>query len=84
MWLKELKIAVIEKNPDSLSRLINDIPKLSDSKDIEMAIYLLKEATELMTTLKDETLVSMKKIKKNLDFLNSTHSKVKNKLDIKS
>ncbi len=84
MWLNKLKIAIIEKDPNALSKLLDDIPQLEDPKEIEEAIYLLKEATVLMNNLKDETKASMKQIKKNLDFLRSTDIPTSKKLDIKS
>ena len=83
MWLNKLKIAIIEKNPNALGKLLDDIPQLQSSKEIEEAIYLLKEATSLVESLKDETKASMKQIKKNLDFLRSTDIPTSNKLDIK-
>jgi len=84
MWLTKLKIAIIEKNPDALNRLLDDIPQLQSPKEIEEAVYLLKEATALINDLKDETKVSMKQIKKNLDFLRSTDIPTSKKLDIRS
>ncbi|MDT8338162.1 MAG: hypothetical protein RQ763_03065 [Sulfurimonas sp.] len=84
MWLNKLKIAVIEKNPNALDKLLDDIPQLKNPKEIEEATYLLKEATVLMNSLKDQTKASMKQIKKNLDFLRSTDIPTSKKLDIKS
>lgn len=84
MWLTKLKIAIIEKNPDALSKLLDDIPQLQSPKEIEEAVYLLKEATALMSKLKEETKASMKQIKKNLDFLRSTDIPTSKKLDIRS
>ena len=83
MWLTKLKIAIVEKNPQALDALMDDIPNLSKIEDLEMAVYLLKEATELMHTLKDDTELSMTKIKKNLQFLRSTEVRTSKKLDIK-
>ncbi|MDA7818236.1 hypothetical protein N9A28_08600 [Sulfurimonas sp.] len=83
MWITKLKIAIVEKNTDSIDKLLNDIPELTDGSEVEEAIYLLKEATELLHTLQDETTKSMKKIKKNIEFLRSTESKASTKLDIK-
>ncbi len=83
MWLTKLKIAIIEKNTDALSELVSDIPKLTDKKDIEEALYLSREALELLYTLKDETALNMSKIKKNLSFLRSTEVQTSTKLDIK-
>jgi hypothetical protein len=65
MWLTKLKIAIIEKNTDALDALLDDIPQLSEAEDIEQAIYLLREASELLYTLQNETKISMGKIKKN-------------------
>jgi len=84
MWLNKLKIAIIEKNTNALGKLLDDIPQLKTQKEIEEAIYLLKEATSLMNNLKEETKASMKQIKKNLDFLRSTDIPTSKKLDIKS
>lgn len=84
MWLAKLKIAIIEKNTDAMSALLDDLPELHEAKEIEEAIYLFKEATTLLTTLKDETQVTMEKIQKNLSFLRSTEKPSSNKLDLKS
>lgn len=83
MWLTKLKIAIVEKNPDLLEKLLDDIPDLDSADDIQTAIYLLREAAELMHTLKDETSSTMKQIEKNLSFLRSTEEKAKSTLDIK-
>lgn len=84
MWLTKLKIAVVEKNPNALSKLLSDVPQLESQKEIEEALYLLKEATALMSSLKDETKASMNLIKKNLDFLRSNEIRTSKKLDIRS
>ena len=83
MWLTKLKIAIIEKDTDSLNTLLDDIPKLDDKKEIEEAVYLLREATELVLSLQNDTSQAMKQIKKNLQFLRSTDVQSSNKLDIK-
>jgi len=84
MWLNELKIAVVEKDVERLDTLLENIPTLSDAKEIENAIYLLKEATAIIQVLKDETAASMLQIKKNIDFLDATRNDKQNKLDITS
>ncbi len=84
MWLNSLKIAIIEKNTDSLQKLLDDIPKYEDKESKEQAIYLLREALELLHTLKDQTAADMMKIKKNIAFLNSTERVSLNKFDITS
>lgn len=84
MWLTKLKIAIIEKNTDAIAKLLDDIPQPHNLKETEEAICLLKEASELLYTLRDETENSMKKIQKNLSFLRSTDTSSSTILDIKS
>jgi hypothetical protein len=84
MWLTKLKIAIIEKNPDALDGLLGDIPSLGSQKEIEEAIYLLREATLMMNALKDQTQESMKQIKKNLDFLRSMDIPTSKRFDTRS
>lgn len=84
MWLNKLKIAIVEKDAAALDRLMDDLPQLKDKKEIEEVIYLLKEASSLMHTLKDETSASMQQIKKTLDFLRSTDIHTSKRLDIRS
>ena len=83
MWIKKLQIAIIEKNADAIGELMKITPKFENPKEIENAMYLLREAAELLYTLKDETALSMKQLKKHIDFLKSTQPATKNKLDIK-
>ena len=84
MWLKQLKIAVVQKDVALLSSLLEDVPALEDAKDIETAVYLLKEATDIMQTLQKETKASMIQMKKNMDFLNATTADKTAKFDITS
>jgi hypothetical protein len=84
MWLKELKIAVIEKNTDKFQSLLEDIPTLTDAREIEEALYLIEAAKEILESLKDKTKTSMIQIKKNIDFLNSATADSKSKFDITS
>jgi len=84
MWLKELKVAIIQKDVGLLSSLLEDLPVLEDAKEIETAIYLLKEAADIMQTLQEETKDSMTQLKKNIDFLDATSKQKSNTLDITS
>ncbi|MCK4737710.1 MAG: hypothetical protein KAT10_04050 [Sulfurimonas sp.] len=84
MWLSKLKIAIVEKDTDVLDKLLDEVPKFTDVADAKEAMYLLREASILIHTLKDETSSSIKQIKKNIDFLSSTEAPKISKLDIKS
>ena len=84
MWLTKFKIAIVEKDVDSLSKLMDELPKLDSVEEMDEVVYLIREATELVYTLQDETSLSMKQIKKNLTFLKSNEPLKTSKLDIKS
>ncbi|MCF6339920.1 MAG: hypothetical protein L3J10_04070 [Sulfurimonas sp.] len=83
MWLTSLKIAIIEKDTNSLDNLLDNLPKLDNEKEIQEAIYLLREASELVHSLQDNTSATKNQIKKNLQFLRSTDIPTSSKLDIK-
>ena len=83
MWLNKLKIALVEKDVESLSRLMDNLPQLDSTQDIKEALYLIKEASVLVQRLKDETSLSMKQITKNLHYLKSTTPNTPSRFDIK-
>lgn len=82
MWLNELKIALIEKDIEKLEELSNVKLKFETMEEMQEALYLIQEAEQLLTTLKNKTAMSMQQLKKNIDFLNATQSHEPNKLDI--
>ena len=84
MWLKELKIALIEKNIDKLDELMENLPELNKAEDIEKALSLIAEAKSLVQGLRDNTFFAMQKIQKNINFLKSTQAPLTSKLDINS
>jgi len=84
MWLNQLKIAIIEKNIDKINHLMANLPQLDNLADAEQALALTNEAEKLVLNLKDDTAISMKQMKKNIDFLKSTQAPRSAKLDIKS
>ena len=84
MWLKELKIAIVEKNIDKLNELMENLPQLEKKEELDQAVCLLKEATTLVQGFKDDTQSSMIQMKKNIKFLKSTQENATSKFDIKS
>ncbi len=84
MWLKELTIAIIEKNIGKISLLLEDIPKELSQDELLKAQYLLKGANELIQELQKNTQSSMLQMKKNIDFLKSTQAPHTSKLNINS
>lgn len=83
-WINSLKIAIIEKDPDALEKLLDNLPQFTELEDMEAAQSLLKEAGAFMHELKDKTAEGMERLKKHRDFLNSTRAPSSNKLDVKS
>jgi len=84
MWIKQLKIAIVEKNIEKINELMDDIPQLESKADVDSAITLLDEATQLVTSLKDSTQASMQQMQKNIKFLKVTDNQKPSSLDIKS
>jgi hypothetical protein len=84
MWLNQLKIAVVQQDMEQLDALLQDIPTLEDAKEIEEALFLLKEAAKVFEKLKKETAASMLQIKKNMNFLDSAQANATAKFDITS
>ena len=81
MWLKKFKIALIEKNTQEIEKLLDAPPQFENMEDVETAMYLLAEASKLLHKLKDETALTMKQLKKNIDFLKSTEAPKNIKFD---
>ena len=83
MWINKLQIATIERDAEAIDALMQETPKFETTKEIERAMYLLREAMELLYTLKDETALTLKQLKKNIDFLKSTQEQTHNRLDVR-
>lgn len=84
MWLTKLKIAIVEKDIESLDQLINEIPAFEKLEDIQQALSLTQEASKLLLELKANAENSMKQIKQNLKFIKSTQAPNSGQLNIKS
>ena len=84
MWLKELKIAIIEKNLVKINDLMDNLPQLQTPQEFDEALHLIKEAETILQNLKNNTKSSMIQMKKNIEFLRATEHKASGRLDIKS
>lgn len=84
MWLTNFKIAIAQKNADEIGRLIKEIPAFETLEENEEALYLIKEAAFFIDSLREDTKKNLEKLKKNIDFVKSTHSQKNSKtLNIK-
>ena len=84
MWLNKFKIAIVSKDTEGISELLNNRPDFSDVSKMKEAMHLIKEASSLLQELKNDTSISMKQIKKNIDFLKVTQLNQSSKLDVTS
>jgi len=82
MWLKKLKIAIIENNTDQLNSLMDSLPQLNNPKEIKEALNLIQLAKKSVENLQNETQESIQQMKKNLDFLKATQAPSGGKFDI--
>ena len=81
-WADALKVAIATKNSKEIQRLAETLPQFENIAQMQEASYLLKEASTVMSELKDETLLQIRQIKKNIEFLQATHQNSSNKLDV--
>ena len=84
MWVNKFKIAIAQKDTQTIETLLKSVPSFEDIDEAKEASYLMRAALELLLTLQDETSASMKKIKKNINFLQSSLSDSRGSFSIKS
>ena len=70
-WTNSLKIAVIEKDIQSISELIKTLPQFTDLDKAKEALSLVSTAIEIVDTEKQKILETIQKIKKTKVFLSS-------------
>ncbi len=83
MWLNDFKVALVQKDIDKLDTLLNELPSFSTLEEMTEASYLMKEAMALLQSEKMAAQRTLQQIKKNIDFLKSTHSDDTSTLNIK-
>ena len=68
-WINSLKVAIIEKDIQSISDITSSLPKFYNLREAEEALSLIREAIKIVETQKNETLSIMNKIKQTKFFL---------------
>jgi hypothetical protein len=84
MWLKEFKLAIILKDANKISSLMDEIPQFKNLQEMQEAYYLIEQAREIIQDYKNSISQDLVKIKQNIQFIESTQKQKKNKLDINS
>ncbi|WP_345993164.1 hypothetical protein [Sulfurimonas sp. HSL-1716] len=82
MWLNEFKVAIVTKDTKKINSLMASMPQFEELAEMEEAFYLFQQADKLLNELKDETAKTMKKLRDNISFIESTYTKNTSKLDI--
>jgi len=71
-WLRELRIAVIEKDIEKLDILTVELPLLETFQDKKDALFLLGEALVILQNGREDTKKALTQLRKNINFLNVT------------
>jgi len=70
-WLNSLKLAVINKDINSIHKHISDIPEITDMANAQEALALIKESINIVEKEKENALEQINKIKQTKAFLNN-------------
>ncbi|MEA1893536.1 MAG: hypothetical protein U9N33_12645 [Campylobacterota bacterium] len=84
MWINKFKVAIATQNSELIQELLAEIPSFENLEDAKQALYLVKEATELIEQLQDKLSAQMKHLKSHIEFLDATTVVEVSKLNIKS
>ena len=84
MWINKFKVALIQKDTDSINALLDEVPNFSKKEDVKQAMFLMQEAATLLYNLQDDITLAKKQIKQNINFLGSTLANSKSNFNIKS
>jgi hypothetical protein len=72
-WSNDFTIAIIEKNPLKIGKLMNEMPTITDVNEAKHAQALISEALHILKEEQDKLKDSMQKIKKTRAFITSTN-----------
>ncbi|AOO65135.1 hypothetical protein [Sulfurospirillum halorespirans] len=72
-WCNAFTIAIIEKNPKKMGKLIKEIPTITDVNEAKQAQALIQEALKIIKEEQAKTRDSMEKNKKTRAFLMSAN-----------
>lgn len=74
MWLNEFKAAIVTKDVKKIDALMGNMPQFQELSEMEEAFYLFQQADKLLNDLKNDTSNTIKKIKDNISFIESTYT----------
>ncbi|MDD3324280.1 MAG: hypothetical protein PHN38_04055 [Sulfurospirillaceae bacterium] len=68
-WLNELKVAIIEKDTNSIGLLVKSMPQINDLNHAIEAQALISQAIQIIDKEKTKAMEMMKKIKQTKAFV---------------
>jgi len=83
MWIIKFKIALLEKDIDSIDTLLDSVPEFSNREDAEQAMYLIQQGMELVYNLQDDLGKSMRQMKQSINFLGNSMQASGGRINIK-
>lgn len=83
MWLNNVKKALILKEFETLSQLIEEMPSFESLDEMEEAAYLLHHVKTLLEAEQSSTLSSIKQLKNTIDFLKATENTPASSINLK-
>lgn len=75
MWIKELKLAIINDDLKTLDKLLSSIPEFDNLEDAKLAQNLIKEASLSLMEKRDKTRAIMQNLKNGKKFLENDRVK---------
>lgn len=75
LWIKELKIALVEEDELKIEKLIQGLPQFETIEEMKETAYLMQEAHNFLSAEKDKLAGKLVKIKKQKEFLNTAAMK---------
>ncbi len=68
-WLTDLKLAIINKELESLEKLGSEIPVFSEDDNLQEALALIKQASKILQAERVSIKRSLENIKKTKEYL---------------
>ena len=68
-WLNSLKLAVINKDIESIHQHIKQIPQITDMANAQEALALIKQSIDIVDSEKAKALEIMEKLRKTKAFI---------------
>ncbi|MBD3809233.1 MAG: hypothetical protein IE884_01730 [Sulfuricurvum sp.] len=83
MWLTKLKTALVLEEIETISLLLEEMPRFETLEQMEEAAFLLQQSRKLLESEKAKTALTLQQLKNSIDFLKSTQQQTPPILNLK-